>query len=683
MLEYSQDDRLLSITTTSASELVLERFAGTEALSIPFEFKVTLLSPDPSVDLKALLRTVATVTIYLADGTARYFNAVFRSLKQSEEGSEISKARVQGGITNLETDLVVYEGTLVPQIWFLSLASNCRIFQDMTVPAIVEQILTDAGIRDFQFNSPLQDSSKYPARDYCVQYRESSLNFISRLLEEEGIFYFFQHTASKHTMVFADNSTILTTCPNQAIAKYTASESGVADDLTDGIINLERVEQAHTGKSTLTDYSFETPALNLAATLAVDNEEAFDYPGNYADIALGTRYAQIRLEAREVNQFVINGVSHCRPFRPGYLFKLKEHYRPDTNQDYVLVSVTHDAVDSTYRQDQDAAHHYSNTFKCIPKTIPYRPAPLARRPFVQGPQPAVVVGKAGEEIWVDQYGRVKVQFFWDRVGTKNENSSCWVRVSQVWAGKMWGWMTIPRMGQEVIVDFLEGNPDRPIITGRVYNADQMPPYALPANQTQSGIKSRSSKTGTTDNFNEIYFEDLKGSEFLSVHAEKDMMTTVEHDDTQTIQNNRTINVTGTHTETIVKDTTITITEGNHSLTVNKGDQSITVDTGNQSTTITTGNQSNTVSKGNQSTTISMGNQTISLAMGNQTTTLDLGAVSTEAMQSIKLTVGPSSITISPTGITIAAPMININGEMTTSVEAGVMMTIKGAITMIN
>jgi type VI secretion system secreted protein VgrG len=656
MFEYSQDDRLLSITTSSTSELALERFSGVEALSRPFEFKTVLLSPDPSVDLKSLLRTTATVTLYLADGTARYFNAVFRSLKQAEEGSEVASKRTFSGISNMESDLTVYEGVLVPQIWFLSLDSNCRIFQDMTVPSIIEQLLTEAGIRDFQFNSPLRDTAIYPARDYCVQYRESTFNFIARLLEEEGIFFFFQHTDSKHTIIFADNSSILAPCPNQAIAKYTATSSGFAADDDEGIINLERLEQAHTGKSYLTDYCFETPLLNLDASLSVDHEEAFDYPGNYSDIGLGQRYAKVRLEAREVDQFVVNGLSHCRPFRPGYIFKLKEHYRPDTNQDYVLVSVSHDVYDSTYRQDEDKAHHYKNHFSCIPKTVLFRPAITARRPFVQGPQPALVVGKSGEEIWVDKYGRVKVQFYWDRAGKKNENSSCWVRVSQIWAGKNWGWMTIPRMGQEVIVDFLEGNPDRPIITGRVYNADQMPPYTLPDNQTQAGVKTRSTKAGTAENYNEIYFNDLKDNELLNIHAEKDMTTTVEHDDTQTIQNNRIISVTGTHTETIVKDTTITITEGNHSLTLNKGNQSITLDTGNQS---------------------------ISLAMGNQTTTVDLGSVSTEAMQSIKLTVGASSITISQTGITIAAPMININGEMTTSVEAGVMMTIKGAITMIN
>jgi len=476
--------------------------------------------------------------------------------------------REQAGVSNPSIDLTVYEGILVPQVWFLSLDADCRIFQDKTVPEIVEQILTEAGIHDFQFR--LHDAGKYFKRDYCVQYRESSLNFISRLLEEEGIFYFFQHTATQHMMVFADSSSTMAACPGQATATYSASQSGWSDDNQDGVINLDRLEQAHTGKSALGDYSFEKPNVSLGTNLSIDNEEVFDYPGKYSEISQGDQYARVRLEERQVDQFVVTGLSRVRAFRPGYTFKLKGHYRADTNGDYFLVSVKHDAFHSTYRQDKDVAHSYTNDFTCIPKSVPYRPARKSRRPFVQGPQSALVVGPSGEEIWVDKYGRVKVQFYWDRLGKKNESSSCWVRVSQIWAGKNWGWMTIPRMGQEVIVDFLEGDPDRPIITGRVYNAEQMPPYTLPDNQTQSGIKSRSSKTGAAENFNEIRFEDLKGSEMVTVHAEKDMETTVENDDTQKVQRNRLINVDGTHTETIVQDTAITISEGNHSLTINKG-----------------------------------------------------------------------------------------------------------------
>lgn len=665
-IQYSQKDRLLEIKTSlGTTVLLLEKFTGTEAVSRPFEFEVTLLSTSHQVDMKKLLRTPATVTVYLTDGTSRPFHGIFRSLKQVEEGEGQETERQDTGISNPARDLIVYKGVLVPSLWFLGLDANCRIFQEMSVPDIVEKVLTDAGIHDFQFRAPLRDKSRYPDRDYCVQYRESSLNFISRLLEEEGIFYFFTHTDSKHTIVFADNSSVLATCPGQASAAYTYSTGGMDKENKEGVTNLERVEVVHAGKSVLTDYFFEKPSLNLKSSLEQDHEEVFDYPGKYAEIKEGERYARVRLEEHEVSKYVVNGSSICRSFRPGYNFKLKGHYRPDTNQDYFLTEVTHEAFDNTYRQDKEATHSYNNRFIGIPKAVPYRPRRSARKPVVQGLQPALVVGKSGEEIWVDKYGRVKVQFFWDREGKKNEESSCWCRVSQIWAGKNWGWMTIPRMGQEVLVDFLEGDPDQPVIVGRVYNAEQMPPYALPANQTQSGIKSRSSKGGSPDNYNEIRFEDKKGEEMVTVHAEKDMETTVEHDDTQKVQNNRTINVDGTHTETIVKDTSITITQGNHSLTLNKGNQSVQLD------------------MGSQSTKISMGNQTTSISMGNQTTTLDLGKSSTTAMQAIELTVGGSSIKIDQMGVTIKGMMIQIEGDIMTQVKGDAILILKGGFTLIN
>jgi type VI secretion system secreted protein VgrG len=655
-IEYSQEGRLLALKSQSSAPLLLERFVGKEMLSAPFQFHVTILSTIDHVDLKKLLRTPATVFVNLPDGSQRPFHAVFRSLTQAKEGEGENTERQPSAISNPSRDLTVYTGILVPKFWFLSLNSDCRIFQNMTVPAIVEKLLKEGGVTDFEFRSPLRDASRYPTREYCVQYRESSFNFISRLLEDEGIFYFFEHEASKHTMIFADNSSTMSPCPDQPIARYSFGEEGWIDTEEDGVMNLERIERAHTGKSVLTDYFFEKPTLNLKSDLSVDHEEAFDYPGKYADLDAGSRYARVRLEEREAEQFVVNGTGKCRAFRPGYNFKLKGHYRPDTNQDYFLTSVKHEAFDYTYRQDSDESHSYTNWFTCIPKAVAYRPPRKAVKPVVRGPQPALVVGKAGEEIWVDKYGRVKVQFYWDRLGKKNEDSSCWVRVSQIWAGKNWGWMTIPRMGQEVIVDFYEGDPDQPIITGRVYNADQMPPYALPANQTQSGILSRSSKGAGTANFNEIRFEDKKGEEMVTVHAEKDMETTVEHDDTQTIQNNRTIKVDGTHTETIVKDTTITITQGNHSLTLNQG---------------------------NQSEKLDMGNQSITLSMGNQTTTVSLGKIETSAMQSIELKVGASSIKIDQVGVTIKGMMINIEGSIMTEVKGDVMLIAKGGITMIN
>ena len=661
-ITYSQEERLLEIKTADGvTELLLEKFSGTEALSKPFEFRLSMLSADFSVDLKKLLRTPVTITIVMADATVRYFNAVFRSITQAKEGDDVMTERVEMGVSNPAHDLAVYDAVVVPKVWFLSLVSDCKIFQSMSVPDIVSKVLKDNGITDFSFRT----NGAYPTREYCVQYRESSLDFISRLLEEEGIFYFFEHTDSKHTMVFSDKSSLLPACPNQAIAQYSFDQEGWVGEGEEGVATLERIETAYTGKAALTDYCFKTPNLNLMSRLADANEEVYDYPGEYSTVDDGERYVRIRLEEREALQFVVNGSSRCRAFRPGVYFALEGHYRADTNQDYFLTSVTHDAFDSTYRQDKDESHYYKNTFRAIPQKVPYRPPRDTERPTVHGLQPALVVGKAGEEIWTDQYGRVKVQFYWDRVGKKNEDSSCWIRVSQIWAGKAWGWMTIPRIGQEVLVDFLEGDPDQPIIVGRVYNADQTVPWDLPANQTQSGILTRSSKGGNSDTFNRIQFEDKMGGEQINIWAQKDMNTHVENNDDQKVEQNRTIEVDGTHTEKIVGDTSITITTGNHSLDIQTGNQSIKVD------------------QGNQTTDIAMGNQSTTLDMGNKSTTASLGSISFEAMQSITLTVGGNSITIDQSGITIEGMMITISGDTMTTVEGDAMLTLTGGITMIN
>jgi type VI secretion system secreted protein VgrG len=680
IITYSQAERLLAVKTTlGVTQLLLERFAGAETLSQPFEFKLTMLSTNFSVDIKSLLRTSVTVTLIMADGTSRYFNGVFSSLTQAKAGADVKIATPAAGIGNPDEELAVYEAIMVPKFWLLSLDSDCKIFQTMTVQAIIEKVLKDKGVTDYSFRL----NGTYPTREYCVQYRESSLDFISRLLEEEGIFYFFEHTDTKHTLVFADKSSILPACPDQAVAEYSYGTEGWVGEGKEGVASIERIETAYTGKAAVTDYYFETPSLSLMSTLEDANEEAYDYPGEYTTKSDGQRYVRIRLEEREALQFVVDGTSRCRGFRPGVYFKLKGHFRKDTNQDYFLTAVIHDSFDSTYRQNQEKSHYYKNTFTAIPKTVPYRPPRDTPRPIVHGVQPALVVGKAGEEIWVDKYGRVKVQFYWDRVGKKNEDSSCWVRVSQIWAGKNWGWMTIPRIGQEVLVDFLEGDPDRPIIVGRVYNAEQMPPWDLPKNQTQSGILTRSSKGGTEKNANYIQFEDLTDSEQINIWAQKDMNTHVENNDDQKVEQNRTIEVDGTHTEKIVKDTTITITEGNHSTTVQTGNQSITINTGNQTTQIDKGNQSTTLSMGNQSTTLSMGNQSTQLDLGNISVNCDLGSITMEAMQSITLTVGGSSITIDQMGVTIEGMMITISGDAITEISGDALLDLSGGITLIN
>ena len=436
---YSQEGRLIRIhTTLGETELLLEKFTGYEAVSRPFEFQVNLLSENQAIDMKALLRTEATVSLVLRDGSLRKFHGIFRSLQQ---GSEEEPASDSSDDTAAGQKLTAYSGVLVPKVWFLSLDSKCRIFQNKTVQEIVNQLLDDASVKYEWVGSPT-----CPVREYCVQYRESTLNFISRLLEEEGTFYFFRHDDTGHTMVFADKSATQEKCPGQETAVYSYARSGKTEEGDDGIVTLDRSEQAFTGKIALGDYCFKHPSLDLSVCQGAVNEEAYDYPGGHGDrhkqeshdLDQGPRYANLRLDECGSEQYVVSGTSICRQFRPGYIFQLKEHYRTDTNQEYFLTAVTHAAQDTTYRSGSKAPVTYANNFRAIPKTVPYRPPRATRKPVVQGPQTALVVGKAGEEIWVDNYGRVKVQFYWDREGQKNETSSCWVRVSQIWAGKNWG-----------------------------------------------------------------------------------------------------------------------------------------------------------------------------------------------------------------------------------------------------
>jgi type VI secretion system secreted protein VgrG len=309
------------------------------------------------------------------------------------------------------------------------------------------------------------------------------------------------------------------------------------------------------------------------------------------------------------------------------------------NQDYVLTSVRHEAADASVAGDGDS--HYANTFACMPARVIFRPARTTPWPAVQGPQTAVVAGPAGDEIYVDKYGRVKVQFFWDRQGKMDENSSCWIRVSQSWAGKNWGAAFHPRVGQEVVVDFLEGDPDRPLITGRVYNAVQTQPYDLPGDKTRSGIKSRSSKGGGADDFNELRFEDKKGSEDVYFHAQKDFHRVVENDDDLKVGHDQTIEIKNNRTET-----------------VKEGDEKVAVE------------------KGNREVTIDMGNDTLTIKMGNQTTKLNLGKSETEAMQSIELKVGQSSVKLDQTGVTIKGLTVSVEGQLQTSVK-GMMTQIGG------
>jgi len=540
---YTQQNRLIAIDTPLGEDVLLLRgFHGSEAISRLFQFELDLLSENRSISFDSLVGKSVALRVTLADGSNRYWNGVV---------SRFSQGSYEKGFTQ-------YHAVMVPWLWFLSRTADCRIFQNKKAPDIIQQIFKDLNFSDYK----LQLYGSFVEREYCVQYRETDFNFVSRLMEEEGIFYYFEHENGKHTLVLANDPAAYKPCPNQPSVRYALTPGTWQEE--DIILEWRQEQEVRPGKYSVTDYNFETPSSSLAASVkGKDTYEIYDYPGEYRKRADGESLARIRLEEQEMPRVVARGSSDCRAFTTGYLFDLKGHYRNDVNQSYLLTAVSHVATQGgDYTSASTAGSgdfSYSNSFECIPASTPFRPPRLTPAPFVQGCQTAVVVGPSGEEIFTDKYGRVKVQFHWDREGKNDENSSCWIRVSHPWAGKNWGSVSIPRIGQEVIVDFLEGDPDQPLITGRVYNAGQMPPYGLPAGGVVSGIKSNSTKGG--GGYNEMSMNDTKGKEMVTVHAQYDMSTTVEHDDTQTVHNNRTISVDGTHTETIKKDTTITITEG--------------------------------------------------------------------------------------------------------------------------
>jgi type VI secretion system secreted protein VgrG len=552
-MPYTQAERHLKAGTVLGEDaLLLESFEGEEGVSAPYHFTLKLLSDNAAIAPEDLLRTPVAVTLELVEGAERTLHGLINRFTQLGRSD---------GLTS-------YRAEMVPWLWFLSLTSDCRIFQNQSVLEIVETVFREQGYSDFE----IKCLQTYPKREYCVQYRETHLNFVTRLLEEEGVFYFFEHSKDKHVLVLADHHSSVKYC-NGARTVRMANTGGMQED--EVVTELERELAVTTGAITLRDYDFLKPSVQLESGMTSEQQgEVYDYPGGYIQRTDGDRYARLRLEECEAQRCIVRGAGNCRGFQSGARFDLIEHYVPDANLTYHLLQIRHAAKAEGYRSDNGASFDYRNEFVAMPCEVPYRPRRSAVKPVVHGSQTAVVVGKGGEEIWVDKHGRVKVQFFWDRKGKRDENSSCWVRVSSTWAGKNWGFVQIPRMGQEVIVDFLEGDPDQPIITGRVYNADQMPPYALPANQTQSGVKSRSSKGGTGENFNELRFEDKKGSEEVYIHAERNKRVVVEVDRTESVGHNEGISIGNNRTEKVGKNESITIGE-NRTENVGK-DEGITI-----------------------------------------------------------------------------------------------------------
>jgi len=577
-------------------QLLIESFKGREGLSQAYSFELLLVCEDSGVELKSMMGQLVTIEIELATGSPRYLAGYLTRF--ASIGSDGGMAR--------------YTATLNPWFSMLKNRFDTRIFQGNTVEEVVTQVfaLCPAFSRhEFRLTKP---QKRYT---YITQYRETDFNFVQRLLEEEGMFYYFEHTAEGHTMIICDDSSTLVPLPEQPQVRFhTASVTETADSITQWSGN----RQLQSGKIAVQTFDYRQPNNRLPVTMNslnkqgdVENFEIYDFPGQYTHGTYdeGEALVRLRVEALELKGKSFSGASNCRAMKPGYTFELLQHYDHDQgsaeDRQFLLMGVESEGHNN-YLNGHQAS--YYNTFTCVRKKIPFRPQLSTPRPTIPGPQTAIIVGPPGEEIFTDELGRVKIQFHWDRKGQHNDHSSCWVRVAQSGASGGFGSIQIPRVGDEVVVVFLDGNPDRPLVMGSLYNSQNTPPWSLPANKTQSGFLTRSTKgDGGTANF--FRFEDKSGAEQIIMHAERNMDTEIEVDESHHVGANRTITVGGTHTETIKKDTVMNVQEG--SLTIQVDNQFIQV-SAKQHIILQVGDSSITLTpdgieiKGNSISTVSTG-----------------------------------------------------------------------------
>lgn len=509
--------RLLELNTPLGQDkTILMQMRGFEYLGQLPEYKLTIVAQRKNIAPDELLGKNVTAGIELPGGQAlRYLNGYVTQF--ADAGTASSSWFPDAG----KAVAYVYNLTVHPWLWFLKRSSNCRIFQQKSALDVIKEVF--AAYPFAQFDDRI--AGTHPTLEYCVQYRESDFNFVSRLMEREGIYYYFEHENGKHTLVLCDDPTAHSAFGGYENVSFSDASSG-GHFREEHITEWHRSHQVQTGRMAISDFNFKKPSVSLLSKTGhpeghdLDNFEVFDYPGNYDAPGEGQTYVKTRLQELQASYTVATGSGALRGLIAGHSFTLKDHPQQEQLGEYLLVStnfdITNNAPDSTAGAGQAEFHC---NFRAIPSTVSFRPLRASPVPIVQGPQTAIVVGPAGEEICVDEYGRVKVQFHWDRYNNADDKSSCWVRVSQPWAGNTWGGLFLPRVGHEVIVDFLEGDPDRPIITGRAYNASSMPPWQLPAGKTRSGIKTRTYK-GSSSNFNELSFNDEKGNEEVYIHAER-------------------------------------------------------------------------------------------------------------------------------------------------------------------
>ena len=635
---------LFAIPSLGDDSLLVQQIDGEELISGLFSFQVRVLSEKSDLAFDSIVGQDASLTIALPDGTKQYVHAI------------VGRFRQAGTTLRFTT----YFAELYPKMWLLTRTRNCRIFQNKSVPDIVKQVLGEHGVTSI--NDTLTGS--YDPREYCVQYRETAFDFVSRLMEAEGISYYFEHSDSAHTLTLTDDASSYKDGPASLAIGATEVAAGRSDALPECSIEV----QVTSDQCKLDDFNFETPSTDLLGTASGDttNYSVYDYPAGPITKSGVEALATKRVEGLELPRLVLHGTTNNPTIRPGHTVTLTNHPRASANVKYVGWKVRHQAT-------QDG---YSNEFEAFPADMPFRPALATAAPRIDGCQTATVVGKSGEEITTDQYGRIKVKFHWDQSEASDDTCSCWIRVAQPWAGKAWGAFFLPRIGQEVVVTFLEGDPDRPLITGSVYNAKQTVPYTLPDNQTRTVIKSDSSKG--SGGFNEICFEDKKDSEDINVHAQKDLHFTVLNDEIATIKKNRTVTIEEA-------DDTLTVSQGKRTVTVqadeaheNKAkltynvtsDVALTV--GGKMTVTVTGDLTLKVTGAVKIT----GDSDVSVSAMGAMTQKSTGSMTTESQQNMTIKAG---INLDQE----AGAALKAKANATANVEAGAILVLKGALVKIN
>jgi type VI secretion system secreted protein VgrG len=633
---YDQEKLMVHLTTAFGdADIVLNSLVGYEAISELFEFKIVFSAKDSALDLEKALGSPINIA-FKSETQERYIDGIVAEFSQ-------------GATANDGDEYVTeYYATIRPQLWLLSLDRNSLIFQEKAAIDIINQVLKDQGVTDVDDKTK---SCGKVVRDYCVQYAESSLTFISRLMEDEGIFYFFKHEKGKHTLVLADASS--------AHAKPDAGESkveffrGVNDVFPLGkVFNTKMTTAVNTGGYSLSDYNYTISQTDLFSKLdcKYKGQMFYEYPGTFSKMNEGQDLSKLRVQLFELNHCLFSASSTVANLTPGFLFTVAEHHVAKFNKDYVVYEVEH-----SYSFSNSSGCIYQNRFRAFEKGVEFRPPRKTPKPRIHGTQTAVVTCPSGEEIFRNEHCCVKVHFHWDQMGKKDDKDSCWIRVAQVLAGSGWGGVFVPRIGQEVVVAFIEGDPDRPLIVGCVYNDQYMPAYS-----DKEAMKSSLKTVTFTDDtgFNEVRFNDEKDKEEIYVHAQKDVYIDIKY---------------SRKTEIEESDDTLDLFKGSRSVTLQSKDGAV-----KHSFTIKEGDSSALIEKGNSSVTLKEGNSTIQLEKGDRSITLGDGNISYDIKGNCTWKIS-GDLTIKVDGnISIeAGKATTAKSGQDTKMEAGTAFSIKG------